>query len=196
MEKKGKCLDRLFMTNPDDKEGLQPCEAMSYAICGFGQNLISQIVSAYLTYYLTDGLLVASSTVGYIMLGARIFDAFCDPFMGTIVDHTHSKWGKSRPYLLFASIPIAILTVVCFLPYEIMGLPFGNEDKSYKTIILITLFYLLWSISYTIIDVPYWGLATSMTSNTHQRGTILTVARLFCTAGSGVVSNILTQISK
>ena len=195
MTNKRKCLEKLFMTNPDDKEGLQPCEAMSYAICGFGQNLISQVVSAYLTYYLTDGLLVASSTVGYIMLGARIFDAFCDPIMGTIVDHTHSKWGKSRPYLLFASIPIAILTIICFLPYQKMGLPFGNQDKSYETIILVTLFYLLWSISYTIVDVPYWGLATSMTSNTHQRGTILTVARLFCTAGSGVVSIVVPQFA-
>ena len=125
-------LHKLFLTNPDDKEGMQPREAICYSICGFGQNLVSQLVSAYLTYYLTDGLLVPSSLVGYIMLGARIFDAFCDPIMGTIVDRTHSKWGKSRPYLLFASIPISILTVLCFLPYHLIGLPYGNEEGKYK----------------------------------------------------------------
>ena len=183
------------MTNPDDTEGMQPIEAISYSICGFGQNLISQVVSSYLTYYMTDGLLIPSATVGYIMLGTRIADAFNDPIMGTIVDHTHTKWGKSRPYLIFAAIPVIIVTIICFLPYQLMGFPFGNAEGGYKVITIVTVFYVLWSIVYTMVDVPYWGLATSMTSNTHQRGIMLTVARLFCTAGAGVVSIIVPQLA-
>ena len=124
------------MTDPNDKDGMQPAEAISYSICGFGQNLISAIVSSYLTYYLTNGLLVASAAVGYIMLGTRVYDALNDPIMGTIVDHTHSRWGKSRPYVLFASIPIAILTIMCFLPYNLWGMPFGIDPvDGWKTVI-------------------------------------------------------------
>ena len=189
MNKISQLLHKVFMTDPNDKEGMQPGEAISYSLCGFGQNLISAIVSSYLTYYLTDGLMIASTAVGFIMLGTRIFDAFNDPIMGTIVDHTHSRWGKSRPYVLFAVIPIAILTIMCFLPYNLWGLPFGNDDvDGWKTITIVTVFYVLWSIAYTAVDVPYWSLATSMTSNTDQRGIMLTVARLLCTVGSGVVS--------
>ena len=195
MNKVMQLLHKVFMTDPNDKEGMQPAEAISYSICGFGQNLISAIVSSYLTYYLTNGLLIASAAVGYIMLGTRIYDALNDPIMGTIVDHTHTRWGKSRPYVLFASIPIAILTLMCFLPYELWGLPFGNAADGYKTIATVTVFYVLWYMAYTAVDVPYWSLATSMTSNTFQRGTMLTIARLLCTAGSGVVSIIVPQLS-
>ena len=196
MNKVMQLLHKVFMTDPNDKEGMQPGEALSYSICGFGQNLISAIVSSYLTYYLTNGLLLASEAVGFIMLGTRIFDAFNDPIMGTIVDHTHSKWGKSRPYVLFASIPIAILTIMCFLPYNLWGMPFGNDKVAgWQTVTIVTVFYVLWSMAYTAVDVPYWSLATSMTSNTNQRGVMLTIARLLCTAGSGVVSIIVPQFS-
>lgn len=196
MNKISQLLHKVFMTDPNDKEGMQPGEAISYSLCGFGQNLISAIVSSYLTYYLTDGLMIASTAVGFIMLGTRIFDAFNDPIMGTIVDHTHSRWGKSRPYVLFAVIPIAILTIMCFLPYNLWGLPFGNDDvDGWKTITIVTVFYVLWSIAYTAVDVPYWSLATSMTSNTDQRGIMLTVARLLCTVGSGVVSIVVPPIA-
>ena len=199
MNKISQLLHKVFMTDPNDKEGMQPVEAISYSLCGFGQNLISAIVSSYLTYYLTDGLMIASTTVGFIMLGTRLYDALNDPIMGTIVDHTHSKWGKSRPYVLFAAIPIAILTIMCFLPYELWGMPWGDGVDgvvdSWKTITIVTVFYVLWSMAYTAIDVPYWSLATSMTSNTFQRGTMLTIARLLCTAGSGVVSIVVPPIA-
>ena len=59
MNKISQLLHKVFMTDPNDKEGMQPVEAISYSLCGFGQNLISAIVSSYLTYYLTDGLVNA-----------------------------------------------------------------------------------------------------------------------------------------
>ena len=195
MNKVMQLLHKVFMTDPNDKEGMQPGEALSYSLCGFGQNLISAIVSSYLTYYLTDGLMIASTAVGFIMLGTRLYDALNDPIMGTIVDHTHSKWGKSRPYVLFASFPIAILTIMCFLPYNLWGMPFGDAVDGWKTVTIVTVFYVLWSMAYTAVDVPYWSLATSMTSNTNQRGVMLTIARLLCTAGSGVVSIVVPPLA-
>ena len=196
MNKVMQLLHKVFMTDPNDKEGMQPGEAISYSLCGFGQNLISAIVSSYLTYYLTDGLMIASTAVGFIMLGTRLYDALNDPIMGTIVDHTHSKWGKSRPYVLFASFPIAILTIMCFLPYNLWGMPFGDDPETgWQTVTIVTVFYVLWSMAYTAVDVPYWSLATSMTSNTNQRGIMLTIARLLCTAGSGVVSIVVPPLA-
>ena len=74
-------------------------------------------------------------------------------------------------------------------------MPFGDAVDGWKTITIVTVFYVLWSMAYTAIDVPYWSLATSMTSNTNQRGIMLTVARLLCTVGSGVVSIVVPPIA-
>ena len=168
---------KLFGLTPQDD--LQPKEAISYSIAGFGQNLICGFVSSYLVYYMTNGLLISAVTVGFIMLAVRLFDALNDPIMGSIVDRTRSKWGKCRPYLLFMPIPIGIFTVLLYLPLS---------PQSANTVTIATAIYVLWSIFYTIVDVPYWGLASSMTSDTLQRGNMLTIARIACTLGGGVIA--------
>lgn len=183
MEKKS-FLHKLFGTTPG--EGMQPKEALSYSVAGLGQNLICGLVSSFVTYYFINGLLMEAATVGLIMLGVRVFDACNDPIMGSIVDRTKSKKGKCRPYLLWSPVPIAIFTVLLFIPLE--------ATSKFAVAVMIVI-YTLWSVVYTIIDVPYWGLASSMTSDTNQRGVMLTVARLFCTIGSGVVSVLIPNIS-
>ena len=179
-------LHKVFGTSPDDKKGMQPKEALSYSIAGLGQNLICGLVGSYISYYFTNGLLLAPYTVGIIMLVIRIFDATNDPIMGSIVDRTRTKHGKCRPYLLWMPIPIAISTVTLFLPLA---------PGTAATIWIMTFLYLIWSVLYTIVDVPYWGLATAMTSETNQRGTMLTVARIFCTIGGGIIEILVPNIS-
>lgn len=179
-------LHKVFGTDPKDNKGMQPKEAISYSIAGLGQNLICGLVGGYISYYFTNGLLIAPTTVGIIMLIVRIFDASNDPIMGSIVDRTRTKYGKCRPYLLWMPIPIAISTVTLFLPLA---------PGTVATIWTMSILYLIWSVLYTIVDVPYWGLATAMTSETNQRGTMLTVARLFCTVGGGIISILVPNIS-
>ncbi|MEG1529490.1 MAG: glycoside-pentoside-hexuronide (GPH):cation symporter, partial [Clostridia bacterium] len=178
-------VHKLFGTTPGDGN-VQPKEAFAYSFAGLGQNLICGLVGSFVSYYFTNGLLMAPATVGIIMLVVRIFDALNDPIMGSIVDRTRTKHGKCRPYLMWMPIPIAIFTVLLFLP-----LP----PSTMSTIAIATTIYVIWSVVYTIVDVPYWGLATSMTDDTNKRGSILMVARLFCTVGAGVISLMVPQIS-
>ncbi|MEG1613787.1 MAG: glycoside-pentoside-hexuronide (GPH):cation symporter [Clostridia bacterium] len=178
---------KLFGTKPGDD--MQPKEAIAYSITGFGQNLICTIIGSYLMMFMTDAIgfdnnmtlggVVGTMAVAYLMLATRIFDALNDPIMGSIVDRTRTKWGKCRPYLKWMAIPIAIITVLCFLP------AFKATSGGFAAISVI---YITWSVVYTIADVPYWGLSTAMTNNTRIRGNMLTVARLFCTAGAGIVT--------
>ncbi|MDR1940593.1 MAG: glycoside-pentoside-hexuronide (GPH):cation symporter [Clostridiales bacterium] len=177
-------LHKILQTTPG--EGLQPKEVLSYSFAGLGQNIICGLVASYITLYFTNGLLIESTIVGWIVLSVRLFDAFNDPIMGTIVDKTRTKDGKCRPYLKWTPIPIAAFTVLLFLPLT---------PGTTTTIVFITVFYVIWSVIYTIVDVPYWGLATSMTNDTHQRGVILSVARIFCAVGSGVVAIIVPGIT-
>lgn len=183
-------LHKVYGTTPNDGN-LQPKEAVAYAVAGFGQNFICTIIGSYLTIFMTDALLFGSAdvmvggisgamAVAYLMLGTRIFDACNDPIMGSIVDKTRTKYGKCRPYLKWMAIPIAIMTLLCFNPFV--------EAGTVRTFVYIAVVYVIWSVVYTVVDVPYWALSSSMTNNTIVRGNLLTVTRLVCTLGAGIVT--------
>lgn len=185
-EPKRTILHKLFGSVPGDGE-MQPKEGISYSLCGFGQNLICTIIGSYLTVFMTDAIGFSALAVAFLMLGARIFDALNDPIMGSIVDRTRTKWGKCRPYMKWMAFPIAAMTVICFLPW------FPNSDGGFAA---LSVLYLIWGIVYTIADVPYWGLSTAMSNDTYRRGNLLTIARLFCTAGAGIVTVFVPIITE
>lgn len=185
---------KLFGTTPG--EGMQPKEALAYSLTGFGQNFICTVIGSYLTVFMTDaigfdlnnnvGAMTGVMAVAWLMLGTRLFDAFNDPIMGSIVDRTRTKWGKCRPYLKWMAVPIGLITVLCFLPW------YPNTAGGFAGIAVV---YVLWSMVYTVADVPYWGLSTCMTNDTIVRGKMLTVARLVCTAGAGLVTVLVPIIT-
>lgn len=196
-------LHKLFGTTPG--KGVQPKEAIAYSIAGFGQNFICTIIGSYITVFMTDALLFGADgvmvgnmngavAVAALMLGARIFDALNDPIMGSVVDKTRTKWGKCRPYLKWMAIPIGIMTILCFLPvFSAENIYNGSQTTlAFATIGTI---YVIWSVFYTVADVPYWGLSTCLTNNTETRGNILTVARMFCTVGAGIVTIFIPMIT-
>ena len=183
--KVGNFLNKTLGTDPTKKDDVQSKEVLAYSVAGLGQNIICQLVTTYFMLYMTDVAGVHASMLAWMFLAARLFDALNDPVMGSIVEMTRTRQGKMRPYLKYSPIPIAILTVLLFV-----SLPVGETGKfAFGTVI-----YLLWGIAYTSVDVPYWGLASSMTSDTEKRNTILTVARLFCTIGSGAISIFIPVI--
>ncbi len=201
-----KLFHKLFGTTPG--KGVQPKEAFAYSVAGFGQNFVCTIIGSYITVFMTDALLFGADgvkvgglngmdgaiAVAILMLAARIFDAFNDPIMGSVVDRTRTKWGKCRPYLKWMAIPIGIMTILCFLPvFSAENVYNGSQtDKIFATIAII---YVIWSVVYTIADVPYWGLSTCLTNDTETRGNILTVARMFCTVGAGIVTIFIPMIT-
>ena len=176
---------KLFGTYPNDGD-VQPKEGIAYSLCGFGQNLICTIIGSYLTIFMTDAIGYGALSVALLMLLARIYDALNDPIMGSIVDRTKTKWGKCRPYLRWMALPVAGITILCFLPW------YPNNPGGFAA---MTIMYLIWGMVYTVCDVPYWGLTSCMTHDTYRRGNMLTIARLLCTAGAGLVTIIVPQIT-
>lgn len=177
-------LHKILGTDPNKPEEMQPKEVLSYSFAGFGQNMICQLVTSFFLFFLTDAVGINPIWLAIMFLAARLFDAFNDPIMGTIVDLTRSKYGKMRPYLKFMPLPIAILTVLMFCSF----VPSSNPGGAFA---YATVIYILWGVCYTTVDVPYWGLASSMTSNTDKRNTMLTIARLLATAGAGIVTVLI-----
>jgi sugar (glycoside-pentoside-hexuronide) transporter len=175
----------LNKTNDLDKKYLTGVNKASFALAGFGQNLIIGFVNSYILFFYTDIFLIGAAPAGILMLVARFWDAANDPIMGTIVDKTRSKWGKMRPYIIFSSLPLALSTASLFIVPSGMGQT-GRIVYAYVT-------YILWGMVYTVCDVPFWGLASSMTPNPKERIAFISTSRLVHSVG-GVLPMVLVPL--
>lgn len=171
------------------KNGLQTYNAKErnmYMIGMAGQNIIYNIIGAGLAYYLQFTILIPAMAVSTIMAVARVWDAFNDPMMGTIVDRTRSKWGKCRPYLLFIPIPILLITMACFVNGFFnpdMGM---FEGKNAGIVLWAAFTYIAWGMSYTVGDIPLWGVTPLMTEVEKDRTNLLSITRIVATLGASI----------
>lgn len=154
----------------NDKKYLTKSNVFGFAAGGFGQNLIIGTVNSFILYFYTDIFRIGLVATSVLMMVARIFDALNDPVMGTIVDKTDSKLGKLRPYLAATPIPLMILTIAVFCTpnFSLAG-----------RIAYASVTYILWGITYTVCDIPFWGLPSVMTPNPEERVKFITFSRLF-----------------
>ncbi|MGN0635671.1 MAG: MFS transporter [Acutalibacteraceae bacterium] len=158
-------------------------ERNMYLIGLAGQNVIYNIIGAGLQYYFESVIFMPAMAVGIIMTLARVWDAFNDPMMGTLVDRTRTKWGKCRPYLLFSPAIILVITTLCFTNFGIY-----TDANANRTLIIAwaAVTYVLWGMSYTIGDIPLWGITAVMTERDDHRNKILSLARVFAGIGGGI----------
>ena len=109
--------------------------------------MIYAMMSSYVSDYYVNVLQLPLLFVLLLMLLARVWDAINDPLMGMIVDRHTTKWGKMKPYILFAAVPIAVLTV----PQRVYS-PAGLSKTGMMVYVAIT--YVFWGMIYTMADVP------------------------------------------
>ncbi|HAX74086.1 MAG TPA: melibiose:sodium transporter MelB [Firmicutes bacterium] len=148
-------------------------EKYSYGVGALGKDLIYAIVSTYLMVYFTDVVGLAPLFIGTLFLVARIWDAVNDPAMGMIVDNTRSKWGKFRPWILIGTIINAIVTVFLFTKPDLSG----TALYVYYSVV-----YILWGMTYTIMDIPYWSMIPSLSKDKAEREKISVIPRIFASS--------------
>ena len=126
-------------------------------------------VSTILTLFYTDYVGIPAATVGLVMLLSRVFDGVSDMIMGVVVEKTHSKWGKSRPWLLWMSVPFAISAVLLFtVPRTTAMLQFLYIFVAYN---------FCTTVCYTAINLPYGSLSAMMTRDSNERA-YLSIVRM------------------
>lgn len=162
-------------------------EKISYALTNTGQTMIYALFTVYLMLYMTDYLNIEAGIVGIILFIARIFDAVNDPIMGQILDKTNTKWGKCRPYMLFTPIPIALITLLMFAPFE-----FSVSGA----IVYATIVYIIFTMIYTANDIPYWSMSSVITSQPHVRAKIVTMTRIIGGIGSALTIGAFWTVNK
>lgn len=153
-------------------------ERWGFAFGALGQGMIYAMMSSYISDYYLNVLQLAPTFVLLLMLLARVWDAINDPIMGMIVDRHTTKRGKMRPYIIYASIPIGILTILMYLSPNL-----GNKNA---LMIFSAIVYVLWGMTYTLADVPFWGLPNLMTPNAEERSSTISFSRILNGIGSAV----------
>lgn len=166
----------------EEKNYASKSEVRAYSIAALGQGLVYSCMSSYITDYYMNVLALDAMFVILLMLLARVWDAINDPLMGMIVDRHQTKKGRLRPYPIVTAIPIAILTILMFLP----PLGFDISERTKGMYVYVAVVYVLWGMIYTSSDVPFWSMPNLMTPNPKERGRIISYGRTVGGVGSAV----------
>jgi len=161
-------------------------EKFSYGLGAVGKDMVYMLSASYVLYYFQDTLGVSAAAMAVILLVARIFDAFNDPIMGLIVAKTKTKMGKFRPWLLIGTITNALVLFLMF------AAPPALDGAGLVAYAAIT--YILWGVTYTMMDIPYWSMIPAFTESGKEREGLTTLARSCAGVGSAIIT-VITMIS-
>jgi melibiose permease len=151
-----------------------------FAFGGLGKDAMFAM-STVMLFYFTALIGISPLFAGAMMMIVRIWDAINDPIMGGIVANTHSKMGKFRPWILIGSLLNAIVLVFVFLNPS-----FGpNTIRMY---VYVTVFYTLWGMTYTLMDIPFWSMIPALSQSQKERETITVLTRFFTSIGYFIIA--------
>lgn len=85
------------------KYNVGPKQYFTYGMCNFASQLSWTMVSTYLAVFYTDVFGISTGAVAILFLVAKIWDGINDPMMGTVMERTHTRWGRFRPYIAIGS---------------------------------------------------------------------------------------------
>ena len=149
-----------------------------------GRDFLYNLFNGYLLTYIlfTKTLTDAQfASVSIIIVCARIFDAFNDPVMGGIVENTRTKWGKFKPWILIGAVTSAIVVAVVF----------SVNLSGWAFIGFLAFIYFMFSITFTMNDIPYWGMLPSLSKNENDRSKLTSFTQICASAGSAIVSVVV-----
>ena len=139
---------------------------LGYASGDVANNLTFSMASSFLLIYYTDVAGISAGAAGTLFLVVRVWGGFTDLAAGRLVDRTNSRWGRFRPYLVFASAPLLLLLVALF------SIP--GELSAGAALAWAYVSYALFSLAYSFVNIPYGSLASSMTQDADERAKMST----------------------
>lgn len=169
-----------------ERRSLTGKEKFAYGIGAVGKDMVYMLSSSYILYYYQDIVGVSAWVMGIILLAARVFDAFNDPIMGVIVAKTRTRWGKFRPWLFIGTVTNAIVLYLMFSAPPALN---GGGLVAYAAVT-----YVLWGVTYTMMDIPYWSMVPAFTESGKEREGLSALARSCAGVGSAIVSVVTVMM--
>ena len=158
---------------------------VAYGLGAVGKDMVYALSASYIMYYYQDILGLSATFVGFILMIARVFDAANDPFMGVVVAKTNSRWGKFRPWLFTGTILNAFVLYALFAAPAVSGK---------ALMIYFAVMYILWGVTYTMMDIPFWSMIPAVTSTTKDRENLSVVGRTSAGVGYALI-NVFTVMA-
>jgi GPH family glycoside/pentoside/hexuronide:cation symporter len=152
-------------------EGLPALQIWGYSSGNFGFALLGLVVAVNLQFFYTDFVGLSAGLVAWSLLLARLFDSITDPVMGYLSDRTNSRWGRRRPYIVGAAIPLGIAFYFLFSP------PTFIDPENHQGLLLgymLTLYILTYFI-WTAGAIPYYSLGAEMTDHYDERVKVIAI---------------------
>ena len=162
------------------KKKLTGVEKGAYGLGAIGKDMVYMLSASYIQIYFTDVMGISAVAIGILLMAARVFDAFNDPIMGILVAKTKTKWGKFRPWLLIGTITNAVML------YLMYSIPPTLDAKGMIAYASVT--YILWGVTYTMMDIPYWSMIPAFTESGKEREGLSAFARSMAGVGSALIS--------
>lgn len=156
---------------------------LAYGMGDVGCNFSWMFVGNFLMIFYTDVFGINMSAVATLMLFSRFWDAINDPIIGGLSDKTHTRWGRYRPWLLFAAPLTALVLILTFWAHP-------DWSQTHK-IIYMAVTYCILVLGYTCVNIPYGTLCGAMTQNMTERAQINTSRSVSAMIAIGII-NIIT----
>ena len=170
----------------ETKKKLTGSEKFAYGLGAVGKDMVYMLSASYISIYFLDVMGISAVAIGILLMVARVFDAFNDPLMGVLVAKTKTRWGKFRPWLFIGTVTNAIILYMMFtIPPTLDGA--GLIAYASAT-------YILWGVTYTMMDIPYWSMIPAFTESGKEREGLSAFARSCAGVGSALIS-IITVMS-
>ena len=171
-----------------DENAIKKRNLIMFPLGTVGRDMIYNLVTSYLlTFVLFTHRLTAAqvSAITAIMVAARVFDALNDPVMGNIIERTRTRWGKFKPWLV-----IGILTTSV-----VIWAAFNVRLQGWSFVAFFGVIYFLYSITYTMHDIAYWGMVPALSSDADTRNQYTSRATLFAGIGGVLAASLIPMLT-
>lgn len=156
-----------------------------YGLGAVGKDMVYALVSGFILYYYNTVLGISGTFTGIMMMAARVFDAFNDPLMGVVVEKTHTRFGKFRPWIMTGTVTNALILYGMFaMPESLTGVPM---------LVYASVAYVLWGVTYTLMDIPFWSMIPAITAPGPDRENLSVIGRT-CSSVGFALPTVLTML--
>lgn len=160
-------------------------QTISFGIGAVGKDMVYALVSGFILYYYNTVLGISGTFTGIMMMAARVFDAFNDPLMGVIVEKTNTRFGRYRPWIFTGTVTNALVLYGMFaMPESVTGT---------GVLVYASVAYVLWGVTYTMMDIPFWSMIPALTSAGRERENLSVIGRTSAAVGYAIPT-VLTML--
>lgn len=171
-----------------EKKYMKWWQKAAYGSGDFGSNFAYTFITSFVMVYMTDTVGLNPLIIGNLILASKILDGITDVVFGAIIDRTHSKMGKARPWMFWSTFPLAVCEILLFATPDI------SETLQY--VYFFVIYVLLNAFFYTVQNIAYSSLTALVTRNGNERVQMGSLRFIFASAAALIISTLTMNLVK